>query len=384
MRLAFTIFKYFPFGGLQRDCLEIARTCQQRGHEVTLYTMEWQGPAPGGLTIQILPTKGFTNHGRCNSFVKAVMPRLQSGQFDAIVGFNKMPGLDLYYAGDSCYQARARLKHRWEGPFYWMTPRFRRYVALEKAVFDPRSQAEIILLAPEHRDIFARQYSTPCDRFHVMPPGIGSDRQPSPRSERVREEVRKEFLGSAEKILMLMVGSEWKGKGFDRTARAIASLPEGVRNATRLVAIGETRRHPYARMAEQFGIGNRVSLLSPREDIARYFLGADLFVHPAYNDNTGGVILESMLYGLPVLTTDVCGYAQYVSAAQAGVVLPSPFRQETMNRALLDLAKSPHRQVLGKNAQAFVQKIDLYARPSRVAELIESRAERNRGTLHST
>ena len=30
MKLAFLLFDYFPFGGLQRDCLKIARRCAAR------------------------------------------------------------------------------------------------------------------------------------------------------------------------------------------------------------------------------------------------------------------------------------------------------------------------------------------------------------------
>jgi UDP-glucose:(heptosyl)LPS alpha-1,3-glucosyltransferase len=379
MQIAFCLFKYFPFGGLQRDCLEIAQACRARGHEVTLFTREWTGSLPEGLNIQIVPSHGLTNHSRCNSFVKAVLPHLQSERFDVVVGFNKMPGLDLYYAGDPCYQARVRKKYlqRWV-PFHKFMPRFRRYVALEKAVFAPRSQAEVILLSPLHQEVYARQYGTPKERFHVLSPGICNDRHPSPQAGIVRKEIRKEFLRSTEETLLLMVGSDWRGKGFDRTAQAVASLPAKVRHATRLVAVGETRLRPYAQMAHRLGIDDRVSLLPPRHDIARFFHGADLLVHAAYSENTGGVILESMRYGLPVLTTDTCGYAEHVTAAHAGFVIPSPFRQEHMNHCMFELLQLPDRTVLGENAHTYTQTLDLYSRPSRVVDLIEARTIRNR------
>ena len=34
MQLAFVLYKYFPFGGLQRDFMRIALECQQRGHTI--------------------------------------------------------------------------------------------------------------------------------------------------------------------------------------------------------------------------------------------------------------------------------------------------------------------------------------------------------------
>ena len=34
MQLAFCLYKFFPFGGMQRDFLRIAQACQARGHAI--------------------------------------------------------------------------------------------------------------------------------------------------------------------------------------------------------------------------------------------------------------------------------------------------------------------------------------------------------------
>ncbi|MHC5048591.1 MAG: glycosyltransferase family 4 protein, partial [Planctomycetota bacterium] len=39
-RLAFAMVKYFPFGGMQRNLLRIARACAARGHEVHVFAGE--------------------------------------------------------------------------------------------------------------------------------------------------------------------------------------------------------------------------------------------------------------------------------------------------------------------------------------------------------
>ena len=41
MKLAFVLFRYFPYGGLERDMLAMAKLCRDRGHEITIYTREW-------------------------------------------------------------------------------------------------------------------------------------------------------------------------------------------------------------------------------------------------------------------------------------------------------------------------------------------------------
>ena len=51
MRLAFCLIKYFPHGGLQRSCLQIAEECLRRGHRVRMFTLAWDGAVPDGLEV---------------------------------------------------------------------------------------------------------------------------------------------------------------------------------------------------------------------------------------------------------------------------------------------------------------------------------------------
>ncbi len=53
MQLAFILYKYFPFGGLQRDFMRIALECQQRGHRIRVYTLIWEGDIPEGFDVRI-------------------------------------------------------------------------------------------------------------------------------------------------------------------------------------------------------------------------------------------------------------------------------------------------------------------------------------------
>src|SRR2546423_159718 len=115
MKLAFCLYHYFPFGGLQRDFLRIARTCAQRGHQVDVYTTAWEGEAEPNLTINIVSVSGWQNHTRLKSFSKRIQKQLKQQSYDLIIGFNKMPGLDVYYAADVCYQSRIK-KQR---PFWY-------------------------------------------------------------------------------------------------------------------------------------------------------------------------------------------------------------------------------------------------------------------------
>ncbi len=46
------------------------------------------------------------------------------------------------------------------------------------------------------------------------------------------------------------------------------------------------------------------------------------------------MVREATVAGLPVLTTDTCGYARYVKEAGSGEVITSPFSQRDLNQTL--------------------------------------------------
>jgi UDP-glucose:(heptosyl)LPS alpha-1,3-glucosyltransferase len=169
MKLAFCLFNYFPYGGLQRDFLRIARLCRDKGHQVTVFTMRWEGPNEPGMQIHIIKANGWQNHARARSFVDQVKAILDSEKFDLVVGFNKMPYLDVYYAADVCYQSRVRQKH---GAFYRLLPRYRLLKAYEEAVFGRGQKTQILLISPLQKKEFEACYQTEAERFYILPPGI--------------------------------------------------------------------------------------------------------------------------------------------------------------------------------------------------------------------
>jgi UDP-glucose:(heptosyl)LPS alpha-1,3-glucosyltransferase len=114
-----------------------------------------------------------------------------------------------------------------------------------------------------------------------------------------------------------------------------------------------------------------VSFLGGRADVPDLLLAGDLLVHPAYHENTGTVLLEAIVSGLPVLTVDVCGYAHYVNDAQAGMVMPSPFQQMSFNAALEKMLLSPEREQWRHDALAFAKEADIYSLPEKAANFID-------------
>lgn len=361
MRLAFCIPKYFPFGGLQRNFLRIARYCQSQGHDIVVYTRAWQGgPTPTEFQVQIIPVKALSNHGKDFVFSQKLQPLLARGNFHGVIGFAKMPGLDIYYAADPCFQARRSGKRHL---LYRLTRRYRHFVALERAVFDVAGDTEILMLTESQIAPYRACYGTPQWRFHLLPPGIDRHYMAPNDWVKRRAQLRHAQGIAKDERLLLLIGSDFRRKGLDRVLKGIAALPDGQKKSTRLWVVGQSKTKGFQMLAAYLGISDHIRFIQGHTDMRDFLWTADLLVHPAYIENTGNVILEAIIAGLPVLTTANCGYAVHVERAKAGKVLSLPFRQSLFNSTLLEMLQSPARGQWSQNGIRYGRNEDLYSRP---------------------
>jgi UDP-glucose:(heptosyl)LPS alpha-1,3-glucosyltransferase len=375
-RLAFAVVRYFPFGGMQRNLLRIARACAARGHDVHVFSSDWVGPQPEELSIHVLPITAWTNHGRNEKFGQALRDAVADGEFDCVVGSNRTRDLHVYYAGDPCYAARFRETK----PAIWsVLPRYHTFLRQEEEVFRPEATTDILLSAHGEKSKFVEHYKTPAARFHLLPPGIARGRLLGDLPTPEERAAFRRSLGIGEgDLLLLSVGSAFRTKGVGRTIRAMASLPDDLRDRVHLVVVGQGKTRGYTLLARWRGLGGRIHFTGPREDLARFYHSADLLVHPALVENTGNALIEAMVCGLPVLTTANCGFAFHVTESGAGIVCGSPFDQRELDRELAAMLRSDDRDRWRRNAQAYCSREDLYSLTESAAEAIIQRARRNR------
>lgn len=374
MKFAFVVSLWFPFGGMQRSLLRIAQACVARGHQVDIYTGEWQGDRPDDIGVIELDTKAATNHRSNDLLAERFAAAVADKGYDCKVGFTKLPGLDVYYAADPCYAARVEeSKH----PLYKLLPRYYAFRRQEAAVFNPGIVTEIMLIAHQEKEKFIRHYATESERFHLLPPGINRERLTTVDASKDRAEIRQEFGIAENELLLLAVGSRFRTKGIDRVIQALASLPDALRQRCKLVVVGHGKTGPFQRQAARLRLSDRVTFARTRDDVNRFYRGADFLVHAPRSENTGTVLIEAMICGLPVLVTENCGFAKYVSIADAGITVPEPFDQERLNAALLEMLETESRDRWINNGPVYCDNTDLYGLIERAADVIIERGQHN-------
>lgn len=367
--VGFALFKYFPYGGLQRDFMRVALECQRRGMRIRIYTLSWEGPKPEGFDVIIVPVAAVTNHVRYQRFADWVSDDQRLRPVDCMVGFNKMPGLNVYFAADPCYEEKAQ---QLRTPTYRLTGRYRLFSQFERAVFDPDSGVRALLITEQQKNAFQKFYDTPDDVLHLLPPGISTDRRRGADAERVRCEFREEFGLEKDDVLLLLIGSGFITKGLDRALAAIAALTGEMRARVRFFVIGQDNPRQFLKLAGGLGVDEQLQIFAGRDDVPRFLQGADVMLHPAYIESGGIVLLEALVAGLPVITTDVCGFAHYVRDSEGGVIIDSPFSQEQLNRELRRLiCDREFRQRCSANGVSFGLTADVYHMAEHAADQIE-------------
>ncbi len=370
--LAFCLFKYFPYGGQQRDMLRIALACHARGYEVDVYTTAWKGERPPGLCVHLHRPRALTNHGCLRQYHAWLTQQLAAHPPDCVVGSQKMPGLDVYYAADVCYQAKALAEH---GRLYRLLPRYRLYRRFEEAVFGPDSRTQILMISQIQEQSYVQHYGTAANRIHRMPPNVSPERLVGPEAPEMRRAFRRTLGLGEEDRLLLQLGSDFRRKGLDRSIHALASLPKNLQSKTWLYVVGNGSSGPFARLARRLGVPDRIVFLGPRDDVPRLLVAADLLVHPAYQEAAGIVLLEALACGLPVVVSSVCGYAPYIAQAQAGWVLPEPFDQALFNRTVRTALEGGDLAQIGRRGFEFARREDLCGMVDAAVAVIEAVAK---------
>ncbi|HEX6331688.1 MAG TPA: glycosyltransferase family 4 protein [Actinomycetota bacterium] len=111
-------------------------------------------------------------------------------------------------------------------------------------------------------------------------------------------------------------------KGFGVAVRAFAHLAGELDDVSLVVAGQGRERDAVGLLSERDR--RRVVLLGsvPNEDLPAYHAGADVFVSPALDQESFGIVLvEAMAAGVPVVATDIPGYREVVRNEVDGILV---------------------------------------------------------------
>ncbi len=361
LRIAIAIHALDTIGGKERDALAIARGLAARGHAVTILTGSAGLQIPRGVTVHLIGTSGWTNHGRARLFARAVATLRSAGSFDALLSFEKLRDAEAYYAADACFACRELSFKAW-------LPRYVSYARLEADCFSAGGP-DILFLCHKQMEEYRRHYRVDADRAVILPPMIHGSAQQGFYERRAA--VRHLIGVPASANLAVSVAVYAKQKGVDRTIAALRDVP-----GLHLIVVGLKDPASARALAAKKCVDTRAYFFGQSDCVADILGAADLMLHPARLENTGLAILESLLAGVPVIASPTCGFAEYIKRFGAGIVLPDPFDATEYIAAIRTALEPNTLDELKRHARDSAPQLLAEGGLERILDMIEDRLAR--------
>ena len=293
-------------GGAEAYLLRLANGLVQAGHEVVLITSgNWPDKAwPLGEIIR-LPG------GTPDEFARAFLSR--GFPVDVTFSLERVPGCDVYRAGDGVHAAwlrrRAVFEPAWKPWLRRLNPKHAALLRLEREVFQRAKM--VIANSRMVADEIAHWHEYPAEKLRIIPNGIGASIPTIPV-----EEARQRLDIPAGAFCSLFVGTGWERKGLSTAVAAVKALDDAI-----LVVAGRGPRQKYSSGSAIF--------LGPTGDLTGLFSAADVFVLPTIYDPFSNACLEALAAGLAVITTSANGFSEIITPGVHGDVVPPGDTQAT-------------------------------------------------------
>jgi len=349
-RLAIIRKSYRPDGGAERI---IDRMLSQLQHhyqlDISLITQEWKSDDDAAMNIIKLPKRGWTRTARFTNFIDEAQSILQKHHFDIVQSHERIPGCQIYRAGDGVHQEwidiRCKTSSRFKCKTLRTSPFHRAVIDAERALFYHQNLEYVICNSLQIKDEILSHYpEISSSSIKVIHNGIDLNYF-SRSTEVTRQRTRTQLGLQDDDPVLISVGSGFYRKGVATTLHALAETP-----AWKLIIVGRDKdQKRYQKLCDELGVSHRVFFVGMQQDVRPFYAAADLLVHPALYDPFPNVVFEAMACGLGVITSDKCGASEVISKGENGYVIP-PAEHQQLSRILEQCNDHDLLQQLADNA----------------------------------
>ncbi len=302
LRVAIVRQRYNPYGGAERFIERMLPALERAGAQPTLIARRAEGW--GARRFVAVDPFYLGRTWRDASFARAARRTWEIGNFDLVQSHERIPGCDIYRAGDGVHAEWLEISGAVLQPYH-------RYVcAAERRMFAHPALRAVICNSMMVRGEIERRFGVPPHKLHVIHSGVDLDYFHPRHRAALRAAARAELGAGQADVVFLFVGSGFWRKGLDA---AIGALGRCADRRFRLAVAGRDRQVArFARQAHAAGLGDKVRFLGGREDVRPLYAAADCFILPTRYDPLPGAALEALAMGLPAIVGRRSGAAEIV------------------------------------------------------------------------
>ncbi|MCU0943832.1 MAG: glycosyltransferase family 4 protein [Rubritepida sp.] len=324
---------------LRHFLLPLMRAARARGHEVVGMCAE--GPllelprAEGFRVIGVPMARSLSPRANLAAW-RAIRAALRAERFDMVHAHMPISGLLARFAARAAGVERiAYTSHGFL--FNQPGPLWRRALSLGTEWLGGRVTQRFLTVSEEEardaRRLWIHRDAVAC--LNGRDPALF---RPDPAA---RARLRGALGLGAEDVAVIATARLVRHKGWPELLEAMAALPRA-----HLLAVGprlesdhgESLEPAFARAAE--AMGPRLHRLGYRDDVAALLAASDVFCLPSHFEGLPMSVIEAMLCGLPVVSTDIRGPREMVVEGETGFLVP-PMQAAPLGAALARLAADP-------------------------------------------
>jgi UDP-glucose:(heptosyl)LPS alpha-1,3-glucosyltransferase len=349
--------RYNPYGGAERFVQRALTALAQEQVALTVIARDWQsspvGESLANVRLHKIDPFYIGRIWRDASFAQAVTAYLQNGGFDLVQSHERIPGVQIYRAGDGVHaeylQQRLNVANRVGrialriNPFHWFTCR------AEALLFEHLDLEAVICNSTMVRDEILARFRISPAKLHLVRNGVDLDKFQPPSTEQ-RVKARSDLGLPPDAPVFAFVGSGFERKGVANAIRALAE--KAAPPHAWLVVVGDDRKGKrYRRLADDYGVGDRVLFTGSLVDVRPVLQAADGFVLPTLYDPFPNAVLEALACGLPVVTSPKCGAAELIEPGKNGFICNAVDAPAIAQR-LAEIARSPEMRLAARASAA--------------------------------
>lgn len=318
VQLAIVRQKYRPDGGAERFISRALEALDDDSLDLNIITRSWQGEPKPEWHLHICNPKKWGRISRERGFALAARECWQREKFDIVQSHERIAGCDIFRAGDGVHRVwlaqRARIVSPVQKLLADLSPYHRYVMAAEEEMFRSPALKKIICNSLMVKNDIMRCFQVPEEKFAVIYNAIDAQRfQPATPAE--RQQSRASLRLPAEAKVFIYVGSGFERKGLRASISALAATE------AHLLVVGQDKQQArYLSHARALGCEKRVHFVGVQHNVIPYYHAADALILPTLYDPFPNVILEAMACGLPVITSDTCGGAEFIVNGEQGYV----------------------------------------------------------------
>jgi len=330
MKIAIVIERFRPgAGGNERSTEQIARALIARGHDVTILANG--GPhtnevLPGGKLV--LADGASTKYAvGLWLFSRWAERRIARDDYDVSLSVSMSIPADVVQPRGGTVRETLRrnvvrrssaLARLLKSVALAANPKQRVLLALERRTLRSPRTKRIVAISRYVADQLFVHYAIPPHRIAVIPNAASVAHFDAESRVETRRQVRECWGLAPDAVVFLFAAMNPGLKGLDAAMRALAEVRRADARAAMLVA---GAHHPsMLDRARELGITEAVRVVGMTRRIDALYAAADVTVLPTWYDPASKVVIESLLHGVPAISTRCNGASQWIADPCTGSI----------------------------------------------------------------